>query len=158
MRDKKHPRNPYLAVDVIVPVHFCLDGFGKIVLVSRGNEPKGLALPGGYVDYGESVEAAAVREVKEELCLDIESLTLVGVYSDPKRDPRQHIVSVAFVCDPVKKMPEAGDDAIDCAIVDVRRAMSFDLCFDHNKILVDWVNQVQKRWRIRLTGDEGYET
>jgi ADP-ribose pyrophosphatase YjhB (NUDIX family) len=85
-------KTPHLAVDFIIK-------FGEgVVLISRKNFPHGWAIPGGFVEYGETVEAAAIREAKEETNLDIEIESLFGVYSDPKRDPRWHCVAVVFVC------------------------------------------------------------
>ncbi len=122
-------RNPKLTVDIIIEVE------GKIVLIERAKEPLGFALPGGFVDYGESVEAAAVREAKEETGLTVKLVKQQGAYSDPGRDPRQHNVSVVFVA-MAEGTPKGGDDA--------KRAALFgkddlpDLVFDHEKILADY--------------------
>src|SRR5688572_13575809 len=98
------PRNPYPTVDVVVETE------GGIVLIERRNEPRGWALPGGFIDYGERVEDAARREVKEETGLDVELVRLLGVYSDPLRDPRHHTMSVAYV-GRARGIPGGGDDA-----------------------------------------------
>lgn len=129
------PETPLLTVDVVVE----LDAHdGKIVLVERRNEPSGWALPGGFVDIGETVEQAAVREAKEETGLDVQLHGLLGVYSDPERDPRGHTASVVFVASATGE-PSGGDDAAD--------ARAFDPCkppamaFDHARILADYCNQ-----------------
>src|SRR6187399_3003309 len=97
-------RNPLLTVDIIIEID------GKIVLIERKNPPHGWALPGGFIDYGESAEDAAVREAKEETRLDVELIEQFHVYSDPARDPRQHTISTVFIARAEGK-PEGGDDA-----------------------------------------------
>ncbi len=128
-------RNPTPTVDIIIEC----EGFGGkkgIVLIERKNPPSGWALPGGFVDYGETFEAAAVREAKEETCLDVELTRQFHSYSDPARDSRQHNVSTVFIAR-AHGDPEAADDA--------RRAMMFDrgnlpdkIVFDHRQILEDY--------------------
>src|ERR671923_1640912 len=100
-------RNPVPAVDII------LQKGSEILLVKRKNEPfkDHLALPGGFVNEGESVENAAIREAIEETSLEIEPIDILGVYSDPKRDPRRHILSVVFIGIIVRGSEKAGDDA-----------------------------------------------
>ncbi len=125
-------RNPVPTVDIIV--HFPGQG---VVLVQRRNPPFGWALPGGFVDYGESVEQAAVREAKEETGLDVRLHGLLGVYSSPERDPRQHTMSVVFMTtclDP--KQLQAGDDAGDICLAQLDN-LPF-LAFDHARILADF--------------------
>ncbi len=109
----------------------------SIVLVERGNDPfKGaLALPGGFVDYGEQVEDAARREALEETGLVIQLDRLVGVYSDPERDPRGHTVSVVYHAIPIGGELKAGDDAAN--IVRTTDYFAHPLAFDHEKILRD---------------------
>lgn len=130
------PVTPLLAVDVIIRGSASA---GRIVLVERGHEPLGWALPGGFVDVGETVEQAARREVEEETGLDVTLDYLLGVYSDPDRDPRGHVVSVVFAGHSRGK-PFGGDDA--------RRAQTFDvtalprLAFDHARILDDYENRL----------------
>ena len=120
-----------LTVDAIIPYE------GKIVLIKRKNEPfkDRYALPGGIVEYGEKVEDALVREVKEETGLDVEIYRLVGVYSDPDRDPRGHFVSVCFVAIPKGGELKASDDAKDVALFDLDRIPK--LAFDHNRMIDD---------------------
>src|SRR6185295_15842951 len=101
-------KSPILAVDIIIENRH-IDHFG-IVLISRKYPPLGWALPGGHVDYGESVESAAVREAKEETGLDVDLDCLLGVYSSPNRDPRKHVVSVVFIA-AAEGVPHAADDA-----------------------------------------------
>ncbi len=123
-------RNPTPTVDVIIEIS------GKIVLVRRRNEPIGWAIPGGYIDYGESAEEAAVREAKEETSLDVELTGLLGVYSDPGRDPRSHTITTVFTAR-AKGVPRAGDDARDVGIFD-RNSLPDNIVFDHKKILEEY--------------------
>jgi len=120
-----------LTVDAIIPYQ------GKIVVIRRRNEPfKGYyALPGGIVEYGETVEEAVLREVKEETGLDVEIHKLVGVYSDPGRDPRGHFVSICFITIPVGGELKAGSDAKDIALFSLDNIPK--LAFDHNKMIED---------------------
>jgi 8-oxo-dGTP diphosphatase len=109
-----------------------------VLLIRRGNAPfKGAyALPGGFVDIGETVEAACRREVREEVGIEVEGLRLIGVYSDPGRDPRGHTVSAAFLARPVAgAAPQAGDDA--AAVEWVGDWRSVELAFDHARVLAD---------------------
>ncbi len=120
-----------LTVDAIIPYE------GKIVLIKRRNEPfkDHYALPGGIVEYGESVESALIREVKEETGLDVEIYRLVGVYSDPNRDPRGHFVSVCFIAVPKGGTLKADSDAKEVALFELSRIPK--LAFDHNKMIDD---------------------
>ena len=129
------PNTPALTVDCVV-----FDPQGRILLIRRGNEPfKGCyALPGGFVDVGETVEEACRRELREETGLAVGDLLLVGVYSDPDRDPRGHTVSTVFLAQPTAPAaPVAGDDAAAAEWVADWRAER--LAFDHAKILDDAV-------------------
>jgi len=125
---------PRLTVDVVI------SNGTKVVLVKRKNDPfKGQwALPGGFVDFGETVEQAAQREVKEETGLDIELEGLLGVYSDPNRDPRGHTVSVVFFATKKKGKMKAGDDAEDVMEVLISKIDQLQLAFDHEVIMEDY--------------------
>ncbi|MBW1780977.1 MAG: NUDIX hydrolase [Deltaproteobacteria bacterium] len=107
-----------------------------IILIKRKNPPFGWALPGGFVDYGESLESAAMREAEEETSLKVELLYQLGAYSDPARDPRHHTISVVFV-GKATGQPKAADDAVDIGIFD-RDSLPDPLAFDHQKILSDY--------------------
>jgi 8-oxo-dGTP diphosphatase len=114
------------------------NNFEGIVLIERLNNPLGLAIPGGFVDIGESVEDAVVREMKEETDLDVEILSLLNVYSDPSRDPRFHTASVVYICK-AEGTPKGLDDAKE-AIVYKKEEIPFDkLVFDHAQILRDYL-------------------
>ncbi|HOO56145.1 MAG TPA: NUDIX hydrolase [bacterium] len=131
-------KTPFLTADTII-LHE-----GKIVLVERGNEPfKGKwALPGGFVEIGEKVEQAAVREAKEETGLDVELLALLGVYSDPERDPRGHTCSVVYIARSTGGELRADDDAADVKLIDPDD--NPDLAFDHSLVFSDAI-QAAKR-------------
>jgi 8-oxo-dGTP diphosphatase len=124
------PETPKLMVDVIIPSE------RGVVLIRRGTEPfKGRwALPGGFVEVGETVEEAAYREAAEETGLAVEVARLVGVYSDPERDPRGHNVSVAFLARVLSGDLVAATDASEVAVLD---PSSVELAFDHRKIIED---------------------
>ncbi len=123
---------PSLAVDCVV-----FDPRGRLLLVRRKNPPfQGrYALPGGYVDYGETTEHAAARELQEETGLVAATLMLIGVYSDPHRDPRGHVVSIAYRASVTNHDPRAGDDAVGAAFVADWEHQ--DMAFDHRKIVSD---------------------
>lgn len=125
-------RNPYLTVDIIIRI----PGKG-IVLIERRNPPYGWALPGGFVDYGESVETAAYREAKEETGLDLENLRQFRTYSQPDRDPRHHTVSVVFTALGMG-VPRAADDARSLRVFPIDK-LPASLAFDHGKILADFI-------------------
>jgi 8-oxo-dGTP diphosphatase len=124
------PETPKLMVDVVIPSE------QGVVLVRRGSEPyEGRwALPGGFVEVGETVRQAAVREAAEETGLGVEISRLVGVYSEPDRDPRGHNVSVAFLARVLSGQMQAASDAAD---VDVLDPASVVLAFDHARIISD---------------------
>ena len=124
-------KNPVPTVDIIIVV----EGEG-IVLIRRKNEPHGWAIPGGFVDYGESAEDAAIREAKEETSLDVELVTQMGVYSAPDRDPRGHTISTVFIAK-ARGIPRAADDAADIGIF-TKETLPSPLCFDHAAILADY--------------------
>lgn len=126
------PKTPLLTVDCVV-----FDRDGRLLLIKRGHPPfKGkYALPGGFVDVGETVEQAALRELKEETGIEGKIVRLIGVYSDPKRDPRAHSVSAAFLIKPRSTNARGGDDAQSAEFVAEWRALK--LAFDHNHIMSD---------------------
>ena len=127
------PRNPFPTVDIIIEMP---EG---VVLIERKNPPYGWALPGGFIDYGESAETAATREAREETGLDVKLIRQFHVYSDPDRDPRHHTMSVVFIAKAEGK-PQGGDDA-KTARVFSKDALPGDLCFDHGKILADYLSR-----------------
>jgi len=126
-------RNPIPTVDIIIEV----EG-GGVVLIERKNPPHGWAIPGGYVDYGESLERCAVREAKEETSLDVELLRQFHTYSDPGRDKRHHSISTVFIATATGK-PEGGDDAIRAELF-TRDNLPDNIAFDHRRILEDYFN------------------
>ena len=134
-------RYPFPVVDMIIKYY---DGkkFKGIVLVERKNIPKGWAIPGGFIEYGESCENAAIREAKEETGLDIEIVKQLGTYSDPKRDPRIHTISTVFLCKANGKI-NSGSDAKKAKVFSIKQAQKMKLCFDHNKILKDALKELK---------------
>lgn len=127
----KSYRNPFPTVDIIIEIN------GGIILIERKNEPFGWAIPGGFVDYGETLEEAAIREAKEETSLKISNLRLLGCYSDPKRDSRAHTISSVYAAKG-QGCPKAADDAASLTIFPFN-ALPGQLCFDHAKILKDYL-------------------
>jgi len=128
-------RNPIPTVDVIIE----LEGRG-IVLVERKNPPLGWALPGGFVNYGESLEEAAVREAAEETGLQVELLRQFHTYSDPQRDPRQHTITTVYI-GRAQGEPRAADDAQGVGVFS-REGLPGEMAFDHRKILEDYLKEV----------------
>ncbi len=124
-------RQPKLAVDCIILVS------GKVLLIRRRNPPIGWALPGGFVEYGETVEDAVRREISEETGLELENLRQFHVYSDPRRDPRCHCISVVFSARG-KGEPRAGDDAADFRFISLDSIPDSEIVFDHAQILADF--------------------
>lgn len=123
------PRNPVPTVDIIIEID------DRIVLIKRKNPPHGWALPGGFVDYGESYEQAAAREALEETGIAVENLRQFQTYSEPGRDPRMHTASTVFIAS-ATSMPRAGDDAAEAALF--RSDSLPELAFDHARILSDY--------------------
>ena len=124
-------RNPVPTVDIIIEV----EG-GGVILIERGNEPHGWALPGGFVGYGESLETAAVREAKEETSLDVGLIEQFHTYSNPARDPRQHTISTVFVARACG-IPQAASDAKNIGVF-TWKFLPEPLVFDHAEILKDY--------------------
>ncbi|WP_017720901.1 NUDIX domain-containing protein [Kamptonema formosum] len=139
-------RNPVPTVDIIIELIDRQDR--PIVLIERRNPPYGWAIPGGFVDYGEPVEAAARREALEETGLPVELVEQFYVYSDPNRDPRQHTLSVVFIATATGE-PVAADDAKTLGIFESWRVPA-NLCFDHDKILRDYWHYRHYGLRPRL--------
>jgi ADP-ribose pyrophosphatase YjhB (NUDIX family) len=134
-------KNPFPTVDIIIELKE-----KGIVLIQRKNPPLGWALPGGFIDYGESAEEAAVREAKEETGLDVELRGLVGVYSDPKRDPRFHTLSVVFKAEAFGE-PHACDDAVAIGVFSPKEIPPV-MAFDHKKIVEDYFQDISSQLTI----------
>ena len=132
-------KNPTPTVDVLIEL---ADAPGTLVLIERANEPRGFALPGGFVDEGEWVADAAVREAKEETGLDVELVELFHVYSNPTRDPRLHTVSTVFI-GRARGTPVGSDDAAR-AVTCAPDALPGPLVFDHATIVADYVAYKQR--------------
>jgi ADP-ribose pyrophosphatase YjhB (NUDIX family) len=124
-------QNPIPTVDIIIEV-----GSKGIVLIKRKNPPYGWAIPGGFVDYGESLEKAAVREAKEETNLDVKLVRQFHTYSDQKRDPRHHSISTVYIAQG-EGIPQAKDDAVEIGIF-TESDLPGEIAFDHRSILYDY--------------------
>jgi ADP-ribose pyrophosphatase YjhB (NUDIX family) len=133
------PRKPFPTVDIVIEIDL-EDGRQGIVLIERKNPPYGWALPGGFVDYGESLEQAAIREAKEETSLDIELLEQLHTYSEPGRDPRFHTITTVYIAR-AKGRPQARDDAKNTGVFTAADRPR-PLAFDHDGILEDYL-----RWK-----------
>ena len=132
-------RNPVPTVDVIIEYE------GGIVLVLRKNPPPGWALPGGFVDYGETVDEAARREAREETNLELSSLRMFSVYSDPNRDPRMHTITTVFIAEGMGRLKE-GDDAAQVQVY-AAEGLPEEMAFDHRDIIADY-----RSWKISRVG------
>lgn len=126
MTETKTYRNPIPTVDLVIEYN------GGIVIIERNEEPIGYALPGGHIDYGESAEAAAIREAKEETGLEVTLKRLIGVFSDPQRDKRGHRISIAYAASGVGEL-KAGSDAKTARVISLEEIPQ--LQFDHDEIL-----------------------
>lgn len=130
------PITPLLAADAIIQL---IDQPGKpFVLIERAYPPYGWAIPGGFVDVGETLEQAAIREAKEETCLDITLTALLGIYSNPKRDSRNHTVTAVYIAEAVG-LPQAADDAKNFGLFTFSNLPEL-LAFDHALVLDDFKN------------------
>jgi len=129
-------QNPIPTVDIIIEVES-----KGIVLIKRKNPPYGWAIPGGFVDYGESLEEAALREAKEETNLDVQFLRQFHTYSAPNRDPRHHSISTVFIAK-AKGIPKAKDDAFEIGIFNASN-LPEEIAFDHREILRDYFSLVR---------------
>jgi len=131
-------RNPFPTVDIIIEISRP-DGRPGIVLIKRKNPPPGWALPGGFVDYGEPLERAAVREAKEETTLDVELIGQFHTYSEPSRDPRFHTISTVFLAR-AEGTPKAEDDAAEIGIF-TAGDLPQPLAFDHAGVIADYFHK-----------------
>ena len=129
-------RNPTPTVDIIIELIDRRDR--PIILIERLNPPHGWAIPGGFVDYGESLETAAIREAQEEIGLEVQLLEQFHVYSTPDRDPRQHTISMVFIATATGE-PIAQDDAKSLKIF-LPWEIPSQLCFDHGQIIQDYLH------------------
>jgi 8-oxo-dGTP diphosphatase len=136
MKRLKKQRTPYLAVDAIIHRN------GEIVLVKRKEPTVAIALPGGFVEWGENVEDAVVREAKEETGLIVELEGILGVYSNPKRDPRGHIATVVFICKPLGGRLKCSKEHLSVGWYKISELDFSKLAVDHGKILKDYL-----RWK-----------
>ena len=140
--------SPVPTIDVIIEVQGEAGGEG-IVLIHRRNDPKAWALPGGFVDYGETLEQAAAREAREETGLEIEAVEQFHTYSDPRRDPRRHTISTVFTARGRGK-PRAGDDAEKAEIFG-QENLPRPLAFDHQQILQDYFTKRHSSQSTQIT-------
>lgn len=140
------PETPLLTVDIIIEL---IDRESSpSVLIKRKNPPHGWALPGGFVDKGETIASAARREAMEETCLDVTLTELLGIYSSPERDPRGHSVSAVYIAN-ASGNPSAADDASDIIICNASDAPT-PITFDHKLILEDYQRYKRKGIRVPL--------
>lgn len=128
------PVTPLLAADCIIELIDLPER--PFVLIERKYPPLGWAIPGGFVDVGETLEHAAIREAKEETCLDVKLITLLGLYSNPARDPRNHTVTAVYVAE-AHGQPEAADDAKNVALFTFKTLPEL-LAFDHALVIADY--------------------
>jgi len=137
----KLPETPKLTVDGIIHVH------NRIVMIERKNPPLGYAFPGGFVEVGESCEDAVVRELKEEVGLDCIVRGVLGVYSEPDRDKRGHIVTITYILTaPKGSKPIAADDAKKAFLITPHEANKKVLVVDHKQMLIDFYNHYWDKW------------
>jgi O-acetyl-ADP-ribose deacetylase (regulator of RNase III)/ADP-ribose pyrophosphatase YjhB (NUDIX family) len=135
---QKLSSGPFTTVDAIIEID---DG---IVVIERSNPPFGMALPGGFVDYGESLEEAVRREAKEETALDLTELKQFHTYSEPDRDPRFHTIGTVFIAK-AQGSPRAGDDAKALKIIKLDEMEKLSFAFDHKRIILDYIKYKQGR-------------
>lgn len=142
MKSETKFRNPFPTVDIIIEID---KGF---VLIKRKNPPFGWALPGGFVDYGESLEAAAIREAKEETSLDIRLMEQFHTYSAPDRDPRHHTLTTVYIA-VAQGIPKAADDAKDIGIFHEEN-LPQQMAFDHDRLIEDYLRYRKGDARIKI--------
>lgn len=133
-------KNPKPTVDVIIEINYQESNEKNIVLIKRKNPPYGWALPGGFVDYGESLENAAIREAKEETNLEIDLIRQFHSYSDPSRDKRFHTITTVFIAK-ANGVPTGKDDALEAKIFNVNELPS-EIAFDHKNIILDYISKI----------------
>lgn len=138
------PRTPEITTDLVIELEDRPDR--PIVVILRGRPPPGHALPGGFMEIGETAEQAAIREAREETGLEVKLVALLGVYSEPARDPRGHSVAIVYVAT-AQGDPVAGDDAAQAIVTDPEK--SPPLIFDHGRILADYLAWRRARRRAR---------
>lgn len=136
----KQYRNPVPTVDIIIEIADDGNEQKQIVLIKRKNPPYGWAIPGGFVDYGETLENAAIREAKEETGLTVELQKQFHTYSDPERDKRQHTISTVFIA-AAQGTPVAADDAAEAALFSPDN-LPKEMAFDHREIIADYRNNI----------------
>ncbi len=134
----KEYKNPIPTVDAII------QNSNSILLVKRSKDPykNQFALPGGFVNEGETIEEAIKREVYEETSLEVHPIDILGVYSDPKRDPRGHIMTVVFIVLIIRGNPSAGDDAKEISWIPIEKISDIKIAFDHKLVIHDYL-----RWK-----------
>ncbi|HET8855955.1 MAG TPA: NUDIX hydrolase [Nitrososphaeraceae archaeon] len=134
----KEYKNPIPTVDAII------QNSTSILLVKRSKDPfkNQFALPGGFVNEGETIEEAIKREVYEETSLEVHPIDILGVYSDPKRDPRGHMMTVVFIVLIIKGNPNAGDDAKEISWIPIQKINDIEIAFDHKLVIHDYL-----RWK-----------
>ena len=141
---KDKSRNPVPTIDIILSENSNSD---KILIIKRKKDPfkDYFSLPGGFVNEGEKVEDAVRREAEEELLVKVEPIDILGVYSDPNRDPRGHIMSITFICKIISGELKAGDDVAELKWVGINSLENIKLAFDHSKILSDYKTWLKNR-------------
>ena len=136
-------KKPSITVDI-----FIYNENKDFILIKRKNNPfkDCWAFPGGFVDYGETTENAAIREAKEETNIDVELLDLVNVYSKPDRDPRGHTITVAYIAKGNMDNKKADSDACEIGVFSQKDLVNIELAFDHAKIINDCLNAVSSKF------------
>jgi len=142
-------KTPFITTDGIVEIYI-EEIFKGIVLIDRLNPPYGTALPGGFMDIGETIEQCLKREMLEEISLEVEIQALLGIYSDPKRDPRFHTVSAVYVCR-AETLPVAADDAKSCKVISLQALSKENYVFDHAQIIKEYLHFKALRPNVDLT-------
>ena len=142
------PRNPIPTIDIILSEN---SNSNKVLLIKRSKDPfkDYFSLPGGFVNEGEKVEDAVRREAEEELLVKVEPINILGVYSDPNRDPRGHIMSITFIAKIIKGNLKEGDGVTELRWVEINNLENIKLGFDHSKILSDyetWLKNKETYW------------